>query len=118
MSGKKYTIDLPIPLTREQVLEKASALSASLVMISELEAQKRDATRHYREQIVREEAEVSRLSHEIREGSATGKVTVEEILDLDRSVISVVRVDTGEEISTRPISPQDRQGRMFDEDEQ
>jgi hypothetical protein len=101
----------------EAELAQRSQDSARLVQqIDQLHEQKRAASADFREQIKAKQGELRDLAREIRERSADRDVLCESRRDVRHGVMETFRLDTGELIRSRPLTPEERQGRLFDLD--
>ena len=106
---------LKCELTDDELRENGIILARANGKIIELEAQKKKFNDQIKADISSAEAEISRLSTILQNGYEFRQVEVEEKQDFEEKKIFVIRLDTGEEIRSRNMGPEDLQENMFDE---
>jgi hypothetical protein len=106
---KRFTQSLPCPLTPSELLERADLASHVLQQRDEAEQRmKADASQH-KANIQEKEAELRRLTEEIRQRRTFRPVDCERIFDYSAGTVRDVRSDTGEELNRRDLTNDERQ---------
>ncbi len=111
------TQTLPVRLTTEEKLQRGTALAKALQDCGALESDFAEIKSKFKARIETAELEVSKLGAIVRAGEEFREVAVEDVSDFERSVISTMRLDTGEVVSTRGMTAHERQQHLFDEGE-
>lgn len=106
---KKYTDIQRVRLTDEELIERAQEQSRTLQTIEEMENDLKTKAQHAKAAIAEREADVKRLSVEIRDRATYRPVDCERIFDYRRGLVIEVRLDTGEQISERPMTYAEKQ---------
>lgn len=106
---KKYTDIQRVRLTDEELIERAQEQSRTLQLIEELENDLKTKVQHAKAGIQEREADVKRLAVEIRDRATYRPVDCERIFDYRRGLVIEVRLDTGEQISERPMTYAEKQ---------
>ena len=106
---KKYTDIQRVRLDDDELIEKAQEQSRTLQLIDELENDLKTKVQHAKAGIQEREADVKRLSIEIRDRATYRPVDCERIFDYRRGIVTEVRLDTGEQISERPMTYAEKQ---------
>ena len=104
------TKNLPCQLTAEEKAQKAYKLVQLLVSLDEVEEERKTITSEYRSRLKGLRLESTRLREVYRSGIESRPVPVEEQPDSRRGEVYVIRLDTGEVVSTRPMTADERQG--------
>jgi hypothetical protein len=99
-------------LTERELLERGHRLASLHAEISSLEDARRSSASEYKSQIDLAEAQLSAIAREVRSGAQERQVEVRREKDFDRNVEEVIRLDTGEVVETRALTPQERQGEL------
>jgi hypothetical protein len=109
--------DLPVRLTAAEKALKAEQLVADMHEIQDLEDQKKTATSEYSSKIKRKQEHARQLAYELKTGTELRPVECYERPVYGDMVVELIRVDTGEVVSTRGMHPSERQRAMeFGED--
>ena len=110
---------LPIELER-----KGRELADLMAEKDRLEDAKKSAADHFKSKISETEAKCRGVYLVIRQGYEMREVQCRRVQDYDRRVVEIVREDTGEIVSSRPMNPTEvkefeiaAQGRLFGEQE-
>lgn len=106
---KKYTDIQRVRLTDEELIERAQEQSRTLQTIEEMENDLKTKAQHAKAAIAEREADVKRLAVEIRDRATYRPVDCERIFDYRRGLVIEVRLDTGEQISERPMTYAEKQ---------
>jgi len=106
---KKYTDIQRVRLTDEELIERAQEQARNLQAIEEMEADLKTKAQHAKAAIAEREADVKRLAVEIRDRATYRPVDCERIFDYRRGLVFEVRLDTGEQISERPMTYAEQQ---------
>jgi|GEM_PF-2672113 len=106
---KKYTDIQRVRLDDDELIEKAQEQSRTLQLIEELENDLKTKVQHAKAGIQEREADVKRLAIEIRDRATYRPVDCERIFDYRRGIVTEVRLDTGEQISERPMTYAEKQ---------
>lgn len=100
---------LPVPLTKEELLQRADRLSWTLAELRALEIEQEAAKKRMKEKHDELKGEVSGLTKTVRERTEERTVEVVILLDDDNKKVYSVRTDSGEVISTRPMRNDEQQ---------
>lgn len=109
--GKHFRF-LPVPVTDAEIAELARRevdLWEEQERADEAFAQSKAAHKATRERV---DGELQEVRRGIRKQSVEREVECREELDLARQCVRIVRCDTGEEVTTRAIEDEDRQGKL------
>jgi len=112
--AKTFTRTLPVLLTDRELLDRGEALALERFARNHCDADRKAAAAGFKEQLEVFEAEIDRLAGIVREKAEPRPVECKNVRDLDRGVIEVTRLDTGEIVESRVMTEQERQVRMFD----
>lgn len=99
-----FTHTLRIKLTPEEVAEKADHAARLIADRDEKEEAQKAAAKHAKGVIEAIDAEIRKLSNEVRSRSTYGPVECERRLDYRSRTLTEVRLDTGEELSRRKLT--------------
>lgn len=106
---KKYTDIQRVRLDDGELIEKAQEQSRTLQLIEELENDLKTKVQHAKAGIQEREADVKRLAVEIRDRATYRPVDCERVFDYRRGIVTEARLDTGEQISERPMTYAEKQ---------
>jgi len=101
--------ELPVPLTEEELAAYRDVLAEAAIAEQELLDTKAEISKDYNEQIKAERVVIADKASCIKSRSQQRWVECEEHHDFKTFVVSIVRMDSGEIISTRPMSEGERQ---------
>lgn len=101
------TRKLPVKLTNEEVRLRGKRLAALQAEIASLETKKKAAADDFKSQIGERETEMSRLTREINEERELRDVQVTEEKNWELGEVHLIRLDTGEVVEIRPMTPQE-----------
>ena len=106
------TMNLPVKLTKEERLSLALEQAVEQRALEAVEAEKKAADAGFNATIKRHKKSI----HERNEGIDTGiidrEVPVRQLLDVERGRVKVIRLDTFEVVSDRPMDDAERQLRL------
>lgn len=104
-------------LSEAEIQERAHAMARAHEQIALLEEQKKASAADFREQIKEKRRELQHLVREVRERAVDREVLCETRADLGAGVMETYRLDTGDLVRSRPLTWEERQGRLFPVDE-
>ena len=108
---------LPCKLTGEEIQAKAQIAARRLAERDTLEDQLSTVKSEFKAKLEDIDAEVRETMRHVREGAIERSVQVETLMDWKSNSVTTVRLDTGEVIRTRAMTPEERQTRLFDLDD-
>ena len=100
---------LPVKLTDEEMIIKGQELAELESELTDLESLKRAASKEFAKQIEVKKGKIQRVSHAINTKQENRKVECEEVRDEEFLKVSIVRKDTGEVVSERLMTAEERQ---------
>jgi len=101
------------PFAEDEVRHKYESLSNVTLQIDQHEEEKKNLTGSLTARIKALKTEQKALARELHAGGEKRNVDCEVIRDLGRGLYVIMRKDTGEVIESRPLTAEERQGRMF-----
>lgn len=110
--------ELPVQLTDAEVVAVAERHVAALERAEDLAAEKKSVSDGYTKQITAAESEATDLRKVIHRKTELREVECLETEVPGTNEVVVVRLDTGEEISRRSLTPAETQGNMFAEEDE
>ncbi len=114
MGEPRKKLQLPVKLTEDELLAKASELASARANWEALKEESKESAAGYRERIADLDDDISKLSTEVRTKEELRDVEIDERPDFARNVIETFRVDTFKLVSTRVMTADERQVRMFE----
>ncbi len=119
MSPKRWFEQLPVKLNQQELIDVATSQARMCRDLAALRAEERQVKAQLKlipDEIAQLEAELEPLSQEYLSGKRVTEVEVEDQPDWNTKTVRVLRLDTREFISgrERPMTAQERQGRLFD----
>lgn len=99
-----YTTTLRISLTPEEIADRADRAAGLIEDRDRKEEEQKAATKHAKSIIEAIDAEIRKLSNEVRTRSTYGPVECERRLCYKARTLVEIRLDTGEEISSRNLT--------------
>lgn len=112
---KKFAMALPCHLNDDEVLELTDVMIGHLAEVRHLKMQKKQAIADYKLNIDGHEALAFQLESEITAKTKDKAVDCAEVKIEAANSIIVFRLDTGAEVSRRPMTEADNQKGMFDD---
>lgn len=100
---------LPVKLTNDELRERGERLAGLLEEIATEEAEKKAANDMAKDVIERLETKAYMLARVIRSRQEDREVQVDEVEDLEAKEFRTVRIDTGETVHRRRMTPEELQ---------
>ena len=107
--GTIETRTLDIKLTKQEILERSRSQADLVRKIEDVEAKKSEMTKTLGAKVKELTGELQAVAREVRAGVRYAEVEVTRTKDMERAVEETIRVDTGEIINTRPLTPAELQ---------
>lgn len=104
-----FTRSLRCELTDQEIHERAQTAARMVVTIDELESAAKAEAKRRKTFIEEKEAELRRLSAEIRDKATFREIDCERLYDYKLGLVREVRTDTGELLSERAMTYSERQ---------
>ena len=115
---KRYKDKLPVKIPLDRVAENADELAKVIGQREMMLEEKRQANAKFRDKIHFFDERLTELGESVRSKTEIRDVEVVEMLIVETNEIRIVRLDTGEIVSTRTAEVQDRQEALeLDEEE-
>ena len=112
---KEVTLDLVCELDDDELRERGNTLSATALEYDKVEADKKEATKEFSDQLKELRGTIRKLSGIIRRKSETRPVAC--IVEFHSPVTGTKRItqkDTGEFVRDEPMTAQECQNNLFD----
>jgi hypothetical protein len=106
---ERYVSNLKILLSQEEIADRADRAAQKLAERDAKTEELNAAKKHGKAVIDGLEAELRRLSNEVRTRSTYDLVECERVYDYTRNTLREVRLDTGETLTERPLTEGERQ---------
>lgn len=120
---RKYTKELPVPLTDEEVGKRQEQLTSSALTLEKLRQEEedikaghRDENKAFKQRLSTALDQQATLGHEISTRTRDANVPVEDVAMPDHDCVATIRLDTDAVIGTRSITDSERQQSLLDED--
>lgn len=110
---KRFSESLICQLTADEVAERADRAARLQHDHDELAAEMASAAKGYKAKLVRIEDEQRRLLDEVRTRQGYRPVECERQPDYEAGLLRTVRLDTGEIVRQRQLTPEERQTLLF-----
>lgn len=104
--------ELPCKLDAQEKLLKSEQLAQKLGEIKQLEDDKKASAKRFGSEIEEKRGDASKLAQEIRTGSELRPIECTERARYADLMVDLIRLDTGEVVSSRPMHPQERQAAL------
>lgn len=114
MKVLKTSKKLPVKLDDDELLERGKQLVDNMRKTAVAESEREAENKKRKGDIELLEGITARLAGVIQNGSEDRDVDCEIRKDFEHGVVTVVRLDTGEVVETRPMDAQERQEEMFE----
>ncbi len=111
---ERFQRNLRVPLTVQEVTERAQRAAHLLGERDHKDEEQKAATKHAKAQIAEVEAELRRVSGEIRDGATYKEVGCERRHNYRLGAITEVRTDTDEVLAERAMTDRERQMDLFE----
>lgn len=115
--GRTFARTLPVTLTRDELLERGEALALMRGKRNGIAYDQKASNADFKEKLEDADTEIDRLAGIVRSKSEPRPVDCTARRDMQRYVIDTIRLDTGEVIETRTMTEQERQLKVFDDDD-
>lgn len=109
---REFDMELPTPLTDAEIAAYAGEAGEMLGERDQVERQKKAAAESYAGRMKALDAKIRHRLGLVQKREEERPVRVRQQPDYNAGVISTVRIDTGEEVARRGITPQERQLRL------
>ncbi len=106
------TMRLPVALTEREVLQRSYRLAAIEQELEQEEQALADAKARSKQLTERLELERHYLAMVVRNGQETREVEVEHRENWREGIVECFRLDTGEQVEFRPMTPAERQRQL------
>lgn len=100
---------VPVRLTDDERRARGIALAWKITALQQARQDKKEQAKAAKEEVDRAEKEVLDLRDVVRSGNEPREIECEEVPDLDRGLMRIVRLDTREEVRSRPLTTPERQ---------
>ena len=100
---------LDVRLTEQEIIERSKAQAELIKKITDVESEKTETAKKLGDKIKVLTRQLRGVAEEVRSGVKYVEVEVSRSKDPKRGVEETIRVDTGEVISTRALSPAEMQ---------
>lgn len=107
---RKSTERLRCTLSRQEKSEKTDELVSQLDKLELLKVEKVESAKKFAEDIKTKERVVRDLAYDVKSGTELRPVECAEKPQYGKSMVELIRLDTGEVLSSRPMSAEERQG--------
>jgi hypothetical protein len=118
VSNKILTKQLHVRLTEEEVKAKGEELARTVAEKSKLDHEKKKIVGDYNGQIKTLENKIFTLATVVETGKELRDVPVKKELDAKRNICRIIRTDTFELVETRPMTPEERQTELWEEEDE
>ncbi len=108
---------LPVKLSDDERRMKGSQLAQKIQEGDEIASALAGAKSKYKVEAERVAKEITELARSLREGTEYRDVECEERFDFTAGRVSTVRLDTYETVETRPMKSEERQNKLFEEEQ-
>lgn len=108
--SRRILKDLPVRLTEEEILERGRRQARTVEILKQTQDEKKAVTSDLGAKEKLLTADLQLLARVITSGQEWRQVECEESVDFRAAVVRIVRCDTGEEVTCRPLTAKERQG--------
>ena len=106
--------ELKYYFTEEERAELGERVARLVEERENLDAEKKLAAKKYGQEIAEIDGEIGSVARLIRKKYEIRSVECDVINDYKAKTVVVMRIDTGEPVESRPMTPDELQGRLFD----
>lgn len=106
---KRYDKILPCALTTQELIEKGRLLAESIGDQRTIKDEAKAAAAEFKEQLEEEAAKAWLIRSQIKSKQEDRSVPVEERIDFNRNMVSVIRMDTLDVVRERALTVEERQ---------
>lgn len=100
---------LPVALTATELLDRGDQLARAHQAVRIEQAEQKAKKEDLKQRLEDLEGEVGKLARIVRDKSEPRDVECARVFDFDKSTVEIVRTDTGEVVSSRTMTDQERQ---------
>lgn len=112
--SRPRVLQLPVALTDADLRERHARILEIITELATVREEARAEAAARREHVKSLDEELQRIASETRRGCVEREVQCAEQLDMDTLEARLVRLDTGEVLQTRALSPDERQLSLAD----
>lgn len=109
----EYLLELPVILTTDELIERGGRLAKLEDVLNEHEAHCESEKRKMKATEAQILAERAFLANVVRNKKEPRQVQVREVANFDTNMLAVIRQDTGEIVRDRPLTAEERQVNLF-----
>jgi len=106
---EKFERQLRVKLTEKEIAERANRAAHALAEIDQKEQEREAANKHAKAQLAEIEAELRKVSTEVRDGATYRLVRCERVFRFRTGNVTETRLDTGELLNDRAMADWERQ---------
>ena len=106
------TEELPVELSDEERIERARQLGEIVETITNKEIEKKAETKRLQSAIDELKRKRTQLAEVCRKGEELRQIECRTVCYWEDETVSIIRVDTGEIVRTRPMTSKDRQQKL------
>jgi len=114
---RKFSKNLKVELTYDELLAAGEELAKSLDIINDLDTELESIKKNFKSKITEETARVEQNQGKVRNKWDYREVDCEETTDKKTKTVKTVRLDTAEVIDSRKMTYNELQGKLFADDE-
>lgn len=115
--ARTFERTLPVKLTVPELVERGYMLADEQTKKRSIESAKKSANEDFKAKLETAEEEIARLTRIVHQKAEERPVKCREKRDYKRSVIEVIRLDTGEIVDSRVMTEAERQREIAEIDE-
>jgi membrane protein involved in colicin uptake len=112
MKTEPFNVELAIALTQEELVAKGADLSRALGEIERIDLEKKGAVAGFKERIEEKKKVMHQLTDCIRTGKELRLIECREQLNTSTKQVETFRIDNGDIVSVRPLTPDEQQLHM------
>lgn len=112
-SAKPQYRQLPVQLTQEERMARAMTAAEKQGRYGEVEEHKKSVSSECGRELKELRSEIEDLQRAVRTGTERQDVQIETRRNEERRTVETVRLDTAEIVDTRPMTIEERQGKLF-----
>lgn len=118
MIGDNYEKSLPCTLTEDELRQNGLTLARLIAKHEEVESEKKLANNGFKERIDEINSSLRKISRIVADGREWRLVEVYEALNREELKVETIRTDTGEIVSRRDPTPDERQQTLFKDEQE
>jgi len=105
--------ELPVNLTGSELQEAGEQLAANIGALERIEQARKEDNDFHNAKAKAVKPVIERLARIVRERQELREIEIRELVVLGTKTVRTIRVDTGEELSTRPMTDAENQRSLF-----